>query len=53
MDYEVQAMNERVERESTFVPELQKAVQKVILGQRYLIDRLMIGILCDGHILIE
>jgi MoxR-like ATPase len=53
MDYEVQAINEKVERESAFVPELQKAIQRVILGQRYLVDRLLIGILCDGHVLIE
>ena len=53
MDYEVQAINERVERESAFVPELQKAIQRVILGQRYLVDGLLIGILCDGHVLIE
>ncbi len=53
MDYEVQAINEQVERESSFVPELQKAVHKVIVGQRYLIDRLLIGLLCDGHVLIE
>ncbi|MFQ5510292.1 MAG: AAA family ATPase [Candidatus Krumholzibacteriia bacterium] len=53
MDYEVQAINEQVERESRFVPDLQKAVQRVIVGQRYLIDRLLIGLLCDGHVLIE
>ena len=53
MDYEVQALNEQVERESRFVPELQKAIQRVIVGQRYLIDRLLIGLLCDGHVLIE
>ena len=53
MDYEVQAINERVERESQFVPQLQKTIQRVIVGQRYLVDRLLIGILCDGHVLIE
>jgi MoxR-like ATPase len=53
MDYEVQAINEQVQRESRFVPDLQKAVQRVIVGQRYLIDRLLIGLLCDGHVLIE
>jgi len=53
MDYEVQAINERVERESAFIPDLQKAIQRIIIGQRYLIDRLLIGILCDGHVLIE
>ena len=53
MDYEVQALNEQVERESRFVTDLQKAVSRVIVGQRYLIDRLLIGLLCDGHVLIE
>jgi MoxR-like ATPase len=53
MQYEIQAINERVERESQFVPPLQKAIQRVIVGQRYLVDRLLIGILCDGHVLIE
>lgn len=53
MEYEVQAINERVERDSRFVPELQNAIQRVIIGQRYMIDRLLIGILCDGHVLIE
>ena len=53
MDYQIQAINEQVERESRFVPELQKAVARVIVGQRYLIDRLLIGLLCDGHVLIE
>ncbi len=53
MDYEMQAINERVEQESRFVPELQKAIQTVIIGQRYLVDRLLIGLLCDGHMLIE
>jgi len=53
MDYQIQAMNEQVERESRFVAELQKAVHRVIVGQRYLIDRLLIGLLCDGHVLIE
>jgi len=53
MQYEIQALNERVERESQFVPVLQKSIQRVIIGQRYLVDRLLIGILCDGHVLIE
>jgi MoxR-like ATPase len=53
MDYEVQAIKERGERESRFVPELQKTIQTVIVGQRYLIDRLLIGLSCDGHVLIE
>jgi len=53
MQQEIQALNERVERESQFVPLLQKSIQRVIIGQRYLVDRLLIGILCDGHVMIE
>jgi MoxR-like ATPase len=53
MDYQIQAINEQVERESRFVPDIQKAVARVIVGQRYLIDRLLIGLLCDGHVLVE
>ncbi len=53
MDYEVQALGERVERESRFVTDVQRAVGRVVVGQRYMIDRLLIGLLCDGHVLIE
>jgi len=53
MDYEVQALNERVQKESEFVATLQKEIGQVIVGQRYLIDGLLIGILCDGHVLVE
>jgi MoxR-like ATPase len=53
MEYEVQAINERVQRDSGFVQELQSAIASVIVGQRYMIDRLLIGILSNGHVLIE
>ena len=53
MQYDIQAINERVERESRFVPILQKSIQRSIIGQRYLVDRLLVGLLCDGHVLIE
>lgn len=53
MQHEIQALNERVQRESHFIPVLQKSIQRAIIGQRYLVDRLLIGVLCDGHVLIE
>ena len=53
MQYEIQALNERVERESQFVPVLQKSIQKAIVGQKYLVDRLLVGLLANGHVLIE
>jgi len=46
-------LTERVERESVAVRSITAELEKVIVGQQGLIDRLLIGILCDGHLLIE
>jgi MoxR-like ATPase len=50
---DIDEINRRVRAESRFVDAIREEVGKVIVGQRYLIDRLMIALLCDGHILIE
>jgi MoxR-like ATPase len=49
----VQEINERVQHEAVFVQDLLAEIGKVIVGQRRLIQRLLIGLLADGHILIE
>lgn len=49
----ISAINEKVKNESLFVQKLQAEIQKVIVGQQYLIDRLLVGILANGHILVE
>ena len=49
----IEIINERVREQSTFVDALKQEVGKVIVGQEYLIDRLIIGLLCNGHILLE
>ena len=49
----LEAINEKVKKESAFIPELIREMEKVIVGQRYLIERLLLGILANGHILIE
>jgi MoxR-like ATPase len=46
-------INRRIEAESRFVEAIRTEISKVIVGQKYLIDRLLIALLCDGHILIE
>ena len=46
----IEIINERVREQSTFVDALKQEVGKVIVGQDYLIDRLIIGLLCNGHI---
>ena len=46
-------INEKVKRESSFISALKGEISKIIVGQEYLIDRLLIGLLANGHILIE
>jgi len=53
MDPEIAAINERVKEESRFIDQLVMEIGKVIVGQRYMIERLMIALLTNGHILIE
>jgi MoxR-like ATPase len=50
---DVKAINDLVERESAFVDKLTAEVGKVIVGQRYMVERILIGLLTGGHCLIE
>ena len=50
---DVKAINALVEQESAFVENILGEVAKVIVGQRHMVERLMIGLLCNGHCLIE
>jgi MoxR-like ATPase len=52
-NYDIEVLNERVERESRFLREISEELGKVIVGQRYMLDRLLIGMLCKGHVLLE
>jgi len=49
----IQEMNEKVKGESIFIDKLMSEVGKIIVGQEYMIERLLIGLLSNGHILIE
>ena len=53
MHEDIRAINEKIERESGFVETLYTEIGKVIVGQKYMIDRLLIGLLADGHVLLE
>ena len=50
---DVRALNELVARESAFVDDLFSEVSKVVVGQRYMIERILIGLLTGGHVLLE
>src|SRR3990167_6343674 len=53
MPTSVDAINEKVKKESAFLQPLIQEIEKVIVGQKYLIERLLVGLLANGHILIE
>ena len=50
---DIRLINEKIERESAFVDLLQLEMNKVIVGQKHMLERLLIGLLGDGHILLE
>ena len=53
MNQDVTSINERVKEASAFVYRLREEIGKVIVGQRNLVDRLLMGILANGHVLLE
>jgi MoxR-like ATPase len=50
---DIQALNERVYQESAVIEQLYTETSKVIVGQQYMLERLLIGLLAQGHILLE
>jgi MoxR-like ATPase len=50
---DIRELNERIERESAFLDLINLEVNKKIVGQKYMIERLLIGALANGHILLE
>ena len=50
---DIRELNERIERQSGFVTNLLTGMDQVIVGQRHLVESLLIGLLSDGHVLLE
>ena len=50
---DIQEITRQVEKESVVVRQIMAEVEKIIVGQRGLLDRMLIGLLCDGHLLLE
>src|SRR6185295_14105517 len=53
MDQSIRVIHEKVKQASVFVQSLKQEIGKVIVGQEYLIERLLVGLLADGHVLLE
>ncbi|MFT3903380.1 MAG: MoxR family ATPase [Niabella sp.] len=50
---DIKLLNEKIAVAGAFVDELRRAVQHIIIGQTYMLDRLLIGLLSNGHVLLE
>ncbi len=50
---DIKELNEQIQQESAFVDILTMEMKKVIVGQKGMVDRLLIGLLADGHVLLE
>ena len=50
---DIRELNERIERQSAFVTNLTTGMDQVIVGQKHLVELLLIGLLSDGHVLLE
>jgi MoxR-like ATPase len=53
MQTDIKELNERIQKESEFVNLINQEMHKVIIGQKHMVERLMIGLLANGHILLE
>ncbi len=53
MDKTIRELHEKIQKESVFIQDLKNEIHKIIIGQDYIIDRILIGLLANGHILIE
>jgi len=53
MNIDINAINAKIEKESEFIDKITSQVGNVIVGQNYMVERLLIGLLSDGHILLE
>ncbi|MBD3234512.1 MAG: AAA domain-containing protein [candidate division Zixibacteria bacterium] len=53
MHQEIEIIQQKISAGSEFVPKLTSEIAKVIVGQKYLVNRMLVGLLCNGHILIE
>jgi MoxR-like ATPase len=52
-EHDLSEIEDRIATESAFVDELLEEMSRVVVGQRYMIERLLIGLLADGHVLLE
>ena len=52
-EHDLSDVKDRIKTESAFVDDLMDEIGRVVVGQRYMIERLLIGLLADGHVVLE
>src|ERR1700722_20780672 len=50
---DIRQLNEKIQYQSAFIDRLRDEIGRVIVGQHYMLDRLLIGLLSNGHVLLE
>ena len=50
---DIEALNQQIHLDSAFIDDIKKAASEIIVGQEYMIDRLLLGLLSKGHVLLE
>ncbi|MFL5367361.1 MAG: ATPase, partial [Myxococcales bacterium] len=50
---DIRVLQERIQQESTFVDQILEQAGQVVVGQRTMIERLLIGLITSGHVLLE
>jgi MoxR-like ATPase len=53
LSIQIRELNKKIELESAFIERINQEIRKVIIGQKHLIEGLLIGLLSDGHVLLE
>jgi MoxR-like ATPase len=53
MSQDIKAINEKIQKESAFIDLLQMEIGKIIIGQKHMVERLLVGLLSNGHVLLE
>ncbi len=53
VETDIKELNERIQKESAFIDLIEMEMHRVIVGQRHMVERLLIGLLSNGHILLE
>ncbi|MFO7890708.1 MAG: MoxR family ATPase [bacterium] len=53
MDKDIEAIHKKIQKESVFVKKITDEIGKVVVGQKYMVERMLIGLLSNGHVLLE